>query len=170
MEKIQANMIIEILGRPKENVSNAIKNLIEKLGTEKGVSLIEKTLHEPVSVPDSKNLFTTFAEVTVEFDSLGTYMGIMFAYLPSNIQIISPEKVLIKNDDLTVLGNKIIQRIHDYDAITKKTLAERETLIRKLHEVAPHLFKKHDKKAESNADEEKQLKTKNRKSSKKEKS
>ena len=147
MEKIQASMIIEILGRPKENVSSAIKNLVDKLATEKGVVIIEKVLHEPVPVPESKDLFTTFAEITVEFDSIGAYMGIMFAYMPSNIQIISPEKISITNGDLTVLGNKLMQRLHDYDAITKKSVMERDTLIRKLHEVAPHLFKPQGKKA-----------------------
>ena len=141
MANIQARMIIEILGKPKDNVSLAVNNIVNKLSTEKGVKIIEKKIHEPVEVKDARELFTTFAELLVEFDSVSTYLLISFAYLPSNVEIISPEKIELTNQDLTFLGNKISQRVHDYDAITKNVLMERDMLVRKLHEVAPHLFK-----------------------------
>ena len=161
-------MIIEILGRPKENVSNAMKTIVDKLSSEKGVKLLEQKLHEPVPVEDAKDLFTTFSEILVEFDSPDTYFWIMFAYMPSNMQVISPEKISITNVDLTVLGNRLIQRLHDYDAVVKKTLAERDMLARKLHEVAPHLFKKEE---QSQGEEQKSAKQsrKSKKQSKKKK-
>ncbi len=140
MDKIQANMVIEILGKPKDNVTFAINDLVKKLAVEKGVKIIEQTIHEPVKVKDSKDLFTTFAEIVAEFDSVSTYLLISFAYLPSNVDLISPEKITMTNQDLTFLGNKIIQRVHEYDAIVKNTLMERDIILKKLQEVAPHLF------------------------------
>lgn len=142
MEKIQANMILEILGRPKENVVTALGTIIDNLSKEKGTLIKEKTLHEPAPVKDSKDLFTTFAELAIEFDSLSDYYHIMFAYMPSNIEIVYPEKITVKNDELTSIGNKLIQRLHDYDAVVKNTLMEKEILVKKLYEIAPHLFKK----------------------------
>lgn len=171
MEKIQAHLVIEILGKPKENVSEAMTNLVNKLATEKGVAIIEKTIHEPVPVKDTRELFTTFTELLVEFDSVSTYLLISFAYLPSNIEIISPEKVTITNNDLAYLGNKIMQRVHEYDAVVKNVLMERDMLTRKLYEVAPHLFKKKDKEEnlEDKAEEKKEESTEQKedKSSKK---
>lgn len=140
MEKLQVRMMIEILGKPKENVLNAMNGLVNKLGAEKGVTILEKTIHEPVEFKESKELFTTFTEIIAEFDSVSTYLLIAFAYLPSNLEIISPETVSLSNHELGFLGTKIIQRIHEYDAVVKKTLMDKDILVKKLQEVAPQLF------------------------------
>ncbi len=141
MEKIIATMVLEILGRPAEHIKNALVNLVDKLGSEKGVKVTEKTIHEPVEVKESKDLHTTFAEVSVEFDSLANYFGVLFAYMPAHIEISSPSSFALSNAELNELGNKIIGRIHDYDAITKKFIYERNFLLSKLREVAPGMFK-----------------------------
>jgi len=141
MEKIQATMIFEILGRPAEHIKTALASLVDKIGAEKGIKVIEKTIHEPTEVKESKDLYTTFAEVSVEFDSLANYFGTIFTYMPANIEIISPVKFDISNLDLNELGNKLIARLHEYDSITKKFIYERNFLLKKLNEVAPHLFK-----------------------------
>ncbi len=139
-EKVQAVMILEILGRPKEHLQKALQSLVQRIVSEKGVLIIEQTLHEPVKVKESKDLFTSFAELTLEVDSLSLYFGVMFAYMPANIELIAPEKFTLTNAELTQLGNKIIQRLHDYDAITKKVIYERDIFASKLKEIAPHLF------------------------------
>ena len=144
MEKLMANLVLEILGRPKEHVTEALSELVNKLGTEKGIKIIEKKLHDPISVKDSNELFTTFAHVLVELDSLENYFGIMFAYMPSNFEIINPEKMMLSNVNLNELAGKLIERLHNYDAITKKAIIDNEILAKKLHEVAPHLFKQQE--------------------------
>lgn len=158
-------MILEILGRPKENIISAMHEIVSRLGTEKGVAVKEKTVHDAVQVKDAENLFTTFAELTVEFDSLLDYFAVMFTYMPSNIAIIYPEKLTIKNEDLTFIGNKVIQRLHEYDAIVKNTVMEKDIISRKLQEVAPYLFKQ----APQPAVQEKTKKVKSKKSKAKKK-
>ena len=141
MEKLQVHLILEILGRPKENVQDALAGLVKKLGSESGIKIMEEVQHPPVPVKDTKDLFTSFAQITVELDSIAHYFGLIFAYMPANIELISPEKINIKNDDFNLLGNKLVQRLHDYDAIAKNIIAERDILMQKLKEFAPHLFK-----------------------------
>ena len=140
MTELQANIVLEILGRPPEHGKQALNVLIEKLGFEKGVKVLEKTIHEPIRVENSKDLFTTFAEITLKLESINNYLGILFAYMPSHIELIHPEKINLTNIDLNELGNKLISRLHEYDAITKKALLEHEIIVKKLYEVAPHLF------------------------------
>lgn len=142
MEKISATLVLEILGRPAEHIKQALSGLVDKLGSEKGIKVTEKTLHEPVEIAESKDLFTTFAEVSVEFDSLENYFGIIFVYMPAHVEIISPTNFTITNAELNELGNKILARLHDYDAITKKILYEKNFILGKLKEVAPYMFKK----------------------------
>lgn len=157
MGKIQARFILEILGRPKEHVETALSSLIEKISTEKGVLILEKTLHDAIPVKDSKDLFTSFAELTIEVDNLMVYFGIMFAYMPSNTEIIYPESMTLNNFDLNELSHRLIQRLHDYDAIAKRMIMEKNILEAKLKEVAPHLFKQ-DSQKPSEINDKKQVK------------
>lgn len=132
---IRARMILEIMGRPPEHVTKALELLITKLTQEKGVVIDKQTIHEPVPVKEAKDLHTAFAELEVGFDSIPTYLGIMFAYLPSNIEIMEPQEIRIKNDQLTSLGNTLIARIHMYDAIAKRLIGERDIAVHKLQEL-----------------------------------
>lgn len=151
--KIQARLIIEILGRPEEHVKSALVGLIEKLSKEKGVKLLEKTINNPRKLEESKDLFTAFADVLVEFDSLPAYMSVLFSYMPSNIEIIHPETLEIKNLDLSEMGNVILQRLHHYDSLVKGIMNERVALIQKLKEVAPQLFEQNQQQKQESLEE-----------------
>lgn len=128
MELIRASLIIEILGRPREHLLNSLISLIDKLSSESGVSLKEKDIKEPVEVKDSKDLFTTFAEVTLEFSTLEDFIRIIFAYMPSHIEVIYPEKIVMKNFELGEIAGNIVRRMHAYDAIAKRIIVDRELL------------------------------------------
>jgi len=161
MEKLQVHIVLEILGRPPENVKEALNTIVVRLGSEKGVKVLEKKYHDPVAVEGAKDLYTAFAEVSLELDSLDNYFGIMFAYMPSNIELVHPEEIVLTNHDLNQLAGKLTQRLHDYDAITKKMIFERDIVAQKLKQVAPHLFdkksKKPDKKNQKSDEEDKSV-------------
>jgi hypothetical protein len=140
MKKIQVQFILEILGRPPEHVTEALNLMIEKISKEEGIVIISKAVHEPIPVKEAKELYTNFAEITAELDTLAHYFRIIFSYFPSNIEVIYPEELVLSNNYLNEVGHALTQRLHDYDAIAKKTIAENEILTNKLKEVAPHLF------------------------------
>jgi hypothetical protein len=172
MAKIQAQLILEILGRPAENVKEALNTLVVKLGSEQGISILEKTYHDPKPVENS-SLFTAFAEVTVELDKLENYFGILFSYMPAHIEILNPEKFNLSNFEFNELGNKIIQRLHEYDSITKTMVNERNFLFQKLQEENPELVKKllsknqpHNEKPESSKKSKKKTLKKSKKKKK----
>lgn len=158
MDKIKADLIFEILGRPAEHIRTALSAVIDKLGMEKGVKVNDKKIHEPTEVKESKDLYTTFAEVSIEFDAIENLFGILFAYMPAHVEIISPANFEITNLNLNELSNTILMRLHNYDAIAKKLIYEKDFLVNKLREVAPHLFRKPEAGAESTEVEDKPAK------------
>src|SRR3989344_4990381 len=163
MEKMKVQLIIEIMGRPAEHIKEALNTLVVRLGSEKGVNVLEKTYHEPMLIKESNDLFTAFAEVTAELETIENYLGILFAYMPSHIEIINPSKVTFPNYDLTELGNKIVQRLHEYDAITKNMITERNILAHHLQNENPELFKKLTTPPEKNPPEQKLPNSKSKK-------
>lgn len=140
MEKLLANVVFEVLGRPKENVTEALQTMTVKLGAEKGVEILKKTIHEPVPAQDSESLFTSFAELEVEFDNLEIYLAMMFTYLPSNVEIVKPEKLQLDNAKLNDIGNAVIHKIHHYDSVTKKYIYERNFILNEVKKDAPKVY------------------------------
>lgn len=161
MEKIHASFILEILGRPAENVKEALDSIITRLGAEKGVEILNKKCHEPRLIEDANDLFTTFAEIELECETLAHYLGLLFSYMPSNVEVIRPEKFSMTNIDLNEIGNRLVHRLHEYDAITKKALVERDIVAQKLKEVAPKAFEQLVK--EATPKDQKEAITKNQK-------
>ena len=139
-----------------------MNTVLGRIAAEKGVKILDKKINEPVPVKDSEDLFTTFAELTLEIDSLMQYFGILFAYMPSHIEITKPEKIILSNFDLNEAGNRLAQRLHDYDSITKNALMQKDALMKKLYEVAPHLFKNEEDNKQTPKKEEKKRKKKSK--------
>ncbi len=156
-QKITASFIIELLGRPPEHIKKALEQLIEKLGTEKGVKITESYVHEPKKLEQEKvdekklkeaekklkgknitvtsEIFTTFAEIEAEFETLESLLFITFNYMPSNIEIISPENFILRNTDIGGLLTGIIIRLHRYDEIAKKLVIDKSMLENQLKEI-----------------------------------
>jgi hypothetical protein len=142
MDKVHATMLLEILGKPKERVTEALETMTTKLGAEKGVSVTNKNIHDPAPLEGSNTLFTAFSELEVKFDEIGDFFQVLFSYMPAHVEITKPEKVSFMNSDLNEIGNSLLQRLHNYDAISKRVLIERDTLIKRLKEEFPEVFKK----------------------------
>ncbi len=169
MEPLTVHAILEVLGRPAENVTDALKIIVDKMKAEKELKLISHKIHEPVPVKDSDNLFTSFVEVELELPSLNHLFSFLFVYMPANIEISYPENLTLSNQDLNQMTNQLMHRMHQYDAIAKNALSEKDFVMKKLYEVAPHLFKKKDEQVQptqevnSNKKESKKVKSKKKK-------
>ena len=140
-EPLQVNIVIEILGRPKENIINAMDLLIDRLSKEKGIKILNKKIHDPISVENS-NLYTSFTEISLELEGISNFFGVLFAYMPSHIEIVSPENISLSNTFLNEIGNVLVQRLHNYDAITKKVVYEKQMILEKIKEKTEELSKK----------------------------
>jgi len=127
-------MIFEILGKPPEHIIETLDGILGKLGSEKGVSVTGKKIHEPKAVEDS-DVFTSFAEVEVEIDGLQRLMTILFAYMPANVDILSPSEFRLKNFDFSGSCNEILAKLHNYDGVAKTLLYDRNNLLNQLNQI-----------------------------------
>src|SRR3989338_8583513 len=121
MEKLKVHVVLEILGRPPEHVKEALQTIVTKVGAEtKGIKVISAKYHDPIAVEGAKDLYTAFAELELELDSLENYFGVMFAYMPSHMEIINPEEIVLTNYFFNQRAEKLMGGLHNYDAIIKK--------------------------------------------------
>ena len=115
-----------------------MSNLIDKLGEQKGITIVRKEVHEPKIAEKegakNQNLFTTFAEVELISDSLMLVFDITFNLLPSHIEILEPRSVELKNFDLSSIVSNLATKIHRYDELAKISMLEKNILINRLKE------------------------------------
>jgi len=146
-QKIKASIIIEIMGRPKEHIVETMDKFIEVMGKEKGLVISGKTLHEPkkvehkdkegkvIEVSEKLQLYTTFAEINIEVDTLMGFVTLCFKYMPAHVEIFEPAELKMNNFEINSMLNELMVRLHNYDAIAKAALNQNQVLTNKLREV-----------------------------------
>jgi len=157
MEPIKALMIIEMIGRPKEHLEETLKEYTKKIGSEKGITIINEKVHEPKKIETKKDekektedkkeqkieaeLFSAFTEIEIDSKDITTLMRIVFVYLPSHIEIISPESLELKNIDFNDLFNEVIRKMHEYDGIAKSMIMQNKIIKERFQEILSNLQK-----------------------------
>ncbi|MEK6924753.1 MAG: hypothetical protein AABW71_00770 [Nanoarchaeota archaeon] len=132
MVTLKAKFIIEILGRPVEHIEKTLTELTDKIGTEKGVSLLHKEINKAKKVEKTDNLWTAFADIDLSFESLPIFMNIAINYMPAHIEVYEPDMFKMNAFEMNEFANFVVQKLHNYDALAKRMMGEREILISKL--------------------------------------
>ncbi len=131
-KNIKAMLVIEILGKPADYVEQTLHGLIDKLGTEKNVEILNKKFYEP---KPTETLFVAFSEVEIAVPSFFRLLEICFLYMPSSIEVTEPEDLRFNLSDANLLVNGLATRLHQYDAIAKKITFENNILKNQLQQL-----------------------------------
>lgn len=137
VDNIRVFFIFEILGTPADYIKKALEEFVNKLGQHKGITIINKKIHEPKECEKEggKDLYTTFAEVEVSVENINLLFGIVHNMLPSNIEIFEPKEFYIKNFELTSILSDLVIKLHKYDEVAKVISIERKNLLDKIKEL-----------------------------------
>ncbi len=133
-DSIKALVIFEMLGRPADYLKDTLVKFLDRISKEEGIEIVNKKIHEPKKMERTEDLFTTFSEVEIDFKNMNNLFKIIFVYMPSHVEIISPEELRIKNFDLNSLTNELVRRLHQYDELAKRLNIEREILQNQLQQ------------------------------------
>ena len=141
---IRSIIILEIIGKPPEHLINTLEEIIKKIGEEKGVNVIDKKMNEPVLMQNSKEFYTTFAEVELEVEEILYLAIIMFKYMPAHVEVLEPELIALTNNGWTDILSELTRRLHGYEEVARAIQIQNAKMQQKLRELLPD--KKEDKK------------------------
>lgn len=133
--KIHSELIIEVMGTPKEYIVETLEGIIKQIKEEKGVSVIQSKIHDAVEVKDQKEIYTTFSEIEVQTKDVFELSMLMFKYMPAHVEILSPESIEVKNDFLNTLLNEIVRRLHGYDNLARIFEFEKSKLLQEIEKL-----------------------------------
>lgn len=134
-EKIKAMLLLEIIGKPAEFLTETLGKIVGDIENEKGVKVTAREVKEPVEMEKKKGFFTSFAEVEVDVDDILYLAILMFKYMPSHIEIISPEKITLSNSGWSDIFSELVRKLHAYDEVVAVHQMEKNILEKKLREV-----------------------------------
>lgn len=126
-QKIRSNIVLEILGKPKEHVEKAINMYLDKLKNDDNKTVvINEKIHE--AKEQDEGFFSTFAELEIISEDLPALIGFCFDYMPSSVEIVSPEEMKLKQGDLSNVINDLQAKLHSLDMVVKTARTENEFL------------------------------------------
>jgi hypothetical protein len=132
---VRANMIIEILGHPKEHLVATLEEIAKKMGEEKGVQVLNQKIKEPEEIKEKKGFYSSFMDIEIETEGILYLAILLFKYMPAHVEISSPEVIALQNTGINDLFNELTRRLHGYDEIAKVLQFQNMQLKQKLEEV-----------------------------------
>ena len=116
---MNARVIIEIVGSPKEHIEEVMKQLVEKIKEEK--KLLKYNIFE---AQEKEKLFFTFTEMEMRFDNVEGLIGFCFDYMPSSVEILGEKEINVKKEEIENVINDLLAKLHEYDMVLKNLRAE----------------------------------------------
>jgi len=135
-------MIVEIMGRPPEHLSESLKKHIGLLDKVKGVKVVNKTFSDPKIAAEEKDLYTCFSEIEFECQNLKQLADVMFDFMPSSVEVVDPANVSLAADEATSLLNNLTGRLHRYDEVAQ-TIQNKEKQMMNQFKMAQQLLLGH---------------------------
>ncbi len=116
--KIKARAVIEVLGKPKEHIENTINKYIDNIKEDNNFDVLTS---EIMPAKEQENgMFSTFAELDFNTKQIENITAFCFDYMPSSIEIMEPEKMIMKSSQMSDLMNDLQSKLHMLDMAVKK--------------------------------------------------
>ena len=122
-QRINARVILEIIGAPKEHVDETLKDVEDQIKQEIDRKVIKSKIFKAEKMKD-KPFFSGFIESEIEFKDFDKLMGFCFDFMPSSVEILEPHLLNVPVNELNNMLNDLIAKLHQYDMIVKNLRAE----------------------------------------------
>lgn len=122
---IRCRAIIEVLGKPKEHVENAIKEYVEHIKQDSELVILNEEYSE---AKEQGKLWSKFVELDLVIKGTKKLISFCFEYMPSSLEVVKPEHLTMTNPELSNFLNDLQARLHNVDMIVKQLKAENDFL------------------------------------------
>jgi len=90
-----------------------------------------------VLIKDTKDFYTTFAEVDLEVEDILYLAIIMFKYMPAHVEVVEPELIALTNNGWTDILSELTRRLHGYEEVARVLQFQNSEMQKKLKELLP---------------------------------
>jgi hypothetical protein len=126
---LRCNIIIEVVGKPKEHVEETMRMLLKKLKEEKDVEVLEGKVHKP---KEQRAFFSSFVELDILVKNMASFTTLCFDYMPSSVEITVPEHIRMNSNHIADFINDMLAKLHDVDMRFKNVNVSNQILEKNL--------------------------------------
>ena len=127
----RCNVLIELVGKPKEHIEKTMQGYVEKIMKEEDMEVIESSIAELKEFETGakeegmvKDMWSTFSELDIMIKNMPALTQLCLNYMPASVEIIEPEKITYTREDLSIFFNDLQARLHQLDLIAKQMKSE----------------------------------------------
>lgn len=124
---LRCTVIIEVLGKPKEHVEKSIRDYTDKIDEDSNLIILKKDFSD---AEEKEGLWSTFVELDMVIKGLPKLISFCFDYMPSSVEIIKPEELLMSRETIADFANDLQARLHQVDMVVKQ-LKNENTFLKK---------------------------------------
>ena len=129
---IRCRTIMEVLGKPKEYVEDALKQYIEHIKEDSELVVLNEDYSE---AKEQGKLWSKFVELDLVIKGTKKLISFCFEYMPSSIEVLKPEHLIMSNPELSNFLNDLQARLHNVDMTVKNLNAENEFIKRNMNAI-----------------------------------
>ncbi len=126
--RLTLRAVIELAGRPKEHIEQAMKLLVEDMRQQEDLKIEESEIFDAKKVVEEGEMYTIFAELVVEAKDMIALNKFCFDYTPSSIEIHEPAHIDLDAASATGFLNDLLARLHETDMALKSVRAKHQVL------------------------------------------
>ena len=89
-QKITARFMLQVAGKPVENVQKALELVFDKIKESKDWKFIDGEIIDP-ELDEASTMYSGLIEVTLKFEKVEKLMGFIVDYTPNSVEIEDPE-------------------------------------------------------------------------------
>lgn len=130
MEKIIANFLIQLGGKPEKIVEDTIETVEKKLKEEKEKFKLLDFEASELDLDNESSLFFTTIDVSVEFTSVNEIFNFITDYNPTSVEVESPSKMKMDLHDT----NEVLNNVSGIVLESFKEIRELRAYVHHLHE------------------------------------
>ena len=76
-KKIHVTVVLEVLGKPAEYITEALEKIIGEIKEEKGIEIVESEVNKPKQSEKNKEFYTNFATLNIVADELMNFLLVL---------------------------------------------------------------------------------------------
>lgn len=122
---IRCRTIIEVLGKPKEYVEKSIKDYVEHIRKDEELVILNEEYSE---IREQGKLWSQFVELELVIKGTQKLIAFCFDYMPSSLEVVKPEHLIMTNPELSSFLNDLQARLHNVDMAVKQLKTENDFL------------------------------------------
>ena len=115
-----------MLGKPAEHVTQALRKYVDQMKTDEKYTVRELQISPPRE--QEGGLWATFAEVEVGTSRLSYITDFCLDYMPSLIEIMEPQELVLKDVEFSQFLNDLQAKLHTVDLVAKQVKLENDFL------------------------------------------